>query len=288
RDNDCNGLVDDGENLCGQDMRCLCGTCSQACQASCPVEGKVCRGGYCVDPCRGMRCPAGRVCVEGTCTDPCAGVDCGDGLSCSMGKCIPADCYLPESSCPAGELCRDGECTGDPCAGVSCPQSQYCKGGRCIPLACGSCLADEICYQGSCLRSLCASMSCVGPGLVCMANMCVADPCEGVNCREGFACMGGQCVEDECLAIRCPEGSYCEGGICVVAPENRDGGSRDDEKVQPDGSDGAQDADGGSGADWHLPRSQQGCGCETASRSAASLLQWLLAGLVLLASRPRS
>ena len=61
-------------------------------------------------------------------------------------------------------------------------------------------------------------------GFSCVDGECVedvvVDPCEGVECEDGFSCVEGECVEDvvvdPCEGVECDEGSSCVWGECVV------------------------------------------------------------------------
>ena len=46
------------------------------------------------------------------------------------------------------------------------------------------------------------------------------DPCEGVECPEGFVCKDGKCIpiDDPCADVNCPEGFVCVNGECVPEP----------------------------------------------------------------------
>jgi hypothetical protein len=129
-DNDCNGVVDDGEALCEDDM--------------------VCEQGACVAACSPGGCPNGLTCgEEGKCVDQlCAAVTCDLGLTCSGGTCVDA---CNGVLCPTGEECQLGRCV-DPCAGVVCPENRVCDRGLCVShcecRGCGEgleCAADGRC-----------------------------------------------------------------------------------------------------------------------------------------------
>jgi hypothetical protein len=112
-DNDCNGIVDDGDNLCGVSQVCDRGVCVSVCAPEFPCldTTQVCTDrGTCVDSaCANVDCTAGERCQGGTCYQPCDGV-----------------------TCPHGQTCRVGRCV-DPCAGVTCGMLQVCVGGACVP-----------------------------------------------------------------------------------------------------------------------------------------------------------
>ena len=66
----------------------------------------------------------------------------------------------------------------------------------------------------------CEAVEC-DEGFSCVEGECVADvtdPCEGVECDEGFSCVEGECVEDApapCEGVECDEGLICVAGECV-------------------------------------------------------------------------
>lgn len=171
-DEDCNGLVDDGE-LCPTDEVCVRGKCVARCNTgefACPPDlvcgsdgfcidpacrdvtcepGLACRGGRCVGVCEGIVCPIGQVCQLDRCIDPCAGVTCPEKTFCSRGVCV-GDCVC--NGCPTGEECApDGRCALPGCAGVSCPAGQACRAGGCVPACEGAvCPGGAVCLEGVC------------------------------------------------------------------------------------------------------------------------------------------
>jgi hypothetical protein len=182
-DNDCDGMVDDSDDLCPLNQICDRGSCVDRCQGelgcltgrtcndrgacvetaclmvTCPT-GQRCSGGQCVGICDGFSCPNGRFCVGGRCVDPCAGVRCGEREVCqpdpargNLGRCVPSCQCTP---CGPGQTCQpDGFCVPDACVGVTCPTGTYCSEGRCRD-ACESgpdsrlCPSGEICQMGEC------------------------------------------------------------------------------------------------------------------------------------------
>ncbi|HYQ00489.1 MAG TPA: hypothetical protein VER96_17550 [Polyangiaceae bacterium] len=68
-DNDCNGLVDDGDGLCASGKVCFHGACVASCKTGefpCPTGNTCDDSGRCVDPsCAVLSCPSGSVCRAG-------------------------------------------------------------------------------------------------------------------------------------------------------------------------------------------------------------------------------
>ncbi|MFO0555049.1 MAG: DUF4114 domain-containing protein [Polyangiaceae bacterium] len=176
-DNDCNGLVDDGD-LCGADEVCSNGVCVARCGTGefvCPPS-LVCdtAKGVCVEPaCNGISCEEGTKCVGGTCVNPCNGVVCPTGQACVAGTCL------------------------DPCDIITCDDSQVCQGGACIDkCACAGCAAGSQCQPtGLCLFDACVGNTCP-PGTTCQSDGSCKDDCDGVVCPAGQICMTGECITD--------------------------------------------------------------------------------------------
>jgi hypothetical protein len=86
-DNDCNGQVDDGENLCDPGEVCFRGTCVPACNnTEFPCQGDlVCHDSLCISPaCLNVECDIGKVCRAGECVGACDGVVCPLGQICDL------------------------------------------------------------------------------------------------------------------------------------------------------------------------------------------------------------
>jgi MYXO-CTERM domain-containing protein len=182
-DDDCNGTVDEGENLCPTNYVCDRGSCVERCSGelgcvagrtcteagicventcmgvTCP-ENQRCVSGNCVGVCDGVTCPVGQVCRAGRCANPCEGVTCNPMEVCdrnpgpTAGLCVPGCQCTP---CPMGQSCQpDGYCVPDDCAGVTCPTGEYCRGGMCRD-ACETgpdtrlCPSGEVCTMGDCI-----------------------------------------------------------------------------------------------------------------------------------------
>ncbi len=89
-DDDCNGMVDDGDGLCPSPKVCDRGVCVDPCFEGGCSAGQTCSStGVCEDTaCAGMTCPAGQVCRGGSCVGACDGVMCPPPLSCREGRCV--------------------------------------------------------------------------------------------------------------------------------------------------------------------------------------------------------
>ena len=180
-DNDCNGVVDDGDGLCSQaNYVCSKGVCIPKCDDSefpCGPGLKCDTDGLCKDPrCAALDCPAGQVCQAGTCVGGCQGV-----------------------TCPLGQICQLGVCV-DPCAGVSCPGA-VCEKGACVSAcSCRACDTGQVCATGGSLN-----------------GHCVDTGCDTMTCPTGTVCSKGTC-EDACAKAVCPGGVACKDGMCDPAP----------------------------------------------------------------------
>jgi hypothetical protein len=200
RDDDCNGMVDDGCEA----RRCTAG-------ASCPV-GQDCIGGFC-GPCND---PALYACTA-------SGVACqyqenGDPQGATIhGKCqgYGNKCGTCEQACAAIETCGNGvddDCNGtidDGCAARKCASSKGCPAGHsCVAGYCNPCQQDPVngCTQSGAACTVTetdppATMpgKCEGHGNACGA--CVVD------CASQDTC--GNDVDDDCDGV-------IDGDDCVL------------------------------------------------------------------------
>jgi hypothetical protein len=278
RDDDCSGVVDDG-NLCGSLFTCTAGACVPA---DCSSESLACPAGFtCTTAAGGARtckpdtcspgCAAGELCISGSCVNPCAGVTCGKGAYCAGGLCVAGGCTL--TGCPAGSICSSGACVVDPCAGSSCPTGTFCRMGDCVRscsyVECApgqACSVDGFCEPG-------CSPAC-GSGQVCVGGSCQADAaCAGVVCGTGQVCNGGACLDEPCRNVSCPVGT-CVAGQCVGGVTIRS------LRTEPSSGGGWLQA-GGTG---EAPRSG---GCGSAGRGDLVALMGL-AGMILWRNRRRA
>jgi hypothetical protein len=190
-DDDCDGLIDQGEDIC-------------------PDE-RICDRGKCVPPCGSgeFRCLDTQVCSDlGACVDKdCVDVECPDGQVCTGGECIDG---CEGVTCPYAEVCRLGRCV-DPCDNIVCDEGYSCERGVCLDCDCGGCSSGETCHENLCIADACAVVVC-GPGTHCDAGDCL-DDCEGVVCPGGAACVDGDCESPDGSG---EGGSATSGGGIVV------------------------------------------------------------------------
>jgi hypothetical protein len=264
-DNDCNGLVDDGDKLCLPAEVCYRGRCIAACgrgEFICP-SGLLCEkegpsAGYCVEPqCVGKICGAEQVCRMGNCVGACDGVTCPEGQQCVFGECFDA---CKNVSCPEGFACTKGVCV------ASC---------KCMPCASGQSCGDN----GLCLDSRCTGVTC-SANQICKAGTCV-DPCAGVTCPGG-----GRCVVNAGVAGCTPGGTGGAGG----GPLDGGGGvilTGVGGSAATGGAGGETGGTGGTGADAPDRRqaAAEGCGCRIGAIEGRRTASAIFAGLVLAALR---
>ncbi len=247
-DNDCNGLVDDGD-ICPAGEVCDNGNCVPECGGEFPCPpGQECDDakGLCVDPdCVGKTCMEGTTCIKGICQDPCSGVVCPQAQACIAGNCI------------------------DPCGAITCDDNQVCVAGACIDKCqCAGCPAQNQCQpSGICIHDACVNVTCPA-GQYCVADGTCADACEGVVCPAGQICAEGQCADDPN-----PTGSGGTGGGSGVGGEFSVGGGGSGTGGGSGGGTGAMGGggSGGSGGSGGGSGSSGGCGCRTAGDEGSGL-----------------
>jgi len=246
-DNDCDALVDEGNDICPPGQACRDCECVIPCgpdqEFPCP-PGRQCvhdepgDQGWCIgDLCSGVSCDAGERCDHGECVSICQGVVCDPGTRCDdRGRCLVDDCFNFPDDCDETEACIEGECIGHPCRDVSCLASQFCRDGECIDTCIDvSCSDGQRCVEGDCVEDLCAAIECSQRAFCDPATgLCEEDRCEteDVTCAAGHVCdpATGDCIEDPCLVTECPAEQVCREGICVRSGGG-DGDADDDDDV---------------------------------------------------------
>ena len=237
-DDDCNGQVDDGADLCGAGQVCDRGRCVPKCgtgEFRCASDLVCTSRGVCVEPaCATKDCPVGQVCHDGACVDGCMGV-----------------------VCPHSQVCRNGACV-DPCQNILCDDGFTCVEGVCQSCECSGCAAGKVCGGAKvCVDAGCESQTCA-PGSHCSLGVCV-DACVDAACPRGQLCQAGECVSDPHLGAGGGggiSGADSFGGNITIKPNpnpsptaGKSAGS-DDQGMQADRAAGAQ----------------SGCGCKTVGR----------------------
>jgi Putative metal-binding motif len=244
-DNDCDGIVDDG-NFPQTGQACLCPGLTQAevgvgiCQAGhlqcmgalgfvcvgcvLPSAGEICNGKD--NNCDGKadttgNCPNGYGCKDGACTLQCSNSEfpCPLGYKCANNYCIPQRCA--NVTCPSGQQCQEstGACVDD-CAGVACTGAATCIGGRCVDCNDLGCPTGQLCVGGSCQANKCLGVTC-GATQYCQSDSqsasCV-DLCEPSKCATGQRCVAGTCRPDPCGGMYCPNDQFCDPATVTCQP----------------------------------------------------------------------
>ena len=243
-DNDCNGMVDDGDGLCAAGQVCDKGTCVGACgtgEFRCEI-GFTCKAGHCIeDACADKVCEAGQACRGGMCQNACDGVVCPQGQECQLGRCVDP---CKAVTCSAGKVCERGLCVSD----CSC---RGCKDG----LVCG---ADGRCVDPKCTNVMCPT------GQKCSAGACV-DPCAGVMCPNAGLCVNGDCQP----GTGNTGGSSSSGGTDTIDPN--------DGIIITAGTAAGGSANNGQVIGRKLK--DPGCACDVVGRSNAGSAAILLLGI---------
>ncbi|MCX7943925.1 MAG: MopE-related protein [Deltaproteobacteria bacterium] len=192
KDNDCNGLIDDG-NICSTYEVCVNGKCvEKSCSKNeeCPA-GKVCKNSKCVscqDTVDDSLCGSGKICVNGACIEG----NCHKNSDCSIGICISnkccQDCCVDKKDCPKELVCKQQRCTQ--CIEIlddwRCGSGYICENSVCVE---GECHPGgwSIC---SATGKLCVNYHCCEPGPTC----CI----ENKHCKENMRCTPNsncECIE---------------------------------------------------------------------------------------------
>jgi hypothetical protein len=253
RDDDCNGLVNDGCTCStGQSRPCYAGPAGTAGVGTCRAGAQTCTSGT-WSACTGQVLPAAEDCRTAadedcdTLTPPCPECTPPAQRSCYPGD--PADLTRPNAQCEAGtqtcavdrwdeclgfttpspiEKCDavDNDCDGQTDEGAICPTHLVCLAGVCVPDACGVEIPPPEGYacnpagdaDGTLVLGACgADLDGCAAGEVCQYGQCVP-PCAPDQCAAGSACGGGACIAGGCYATGCPAGQLCRGGVCLADP----------------------------------------------------------------------
>ena len=219
-DNNCNGEVDEGKDICGGDAVCYRGQCVVACvNNECPTGRRCNKEGWCLkdDRCFDVVCEEGKICQNGDCIDPCASTVCPEGWICKNGACLDGTCYVMK--CDQDKVCKDAQCIDDPCKDKSCQSDEFCRDGDCVKSCYGvKCEEGKKCVDGSCVEDKCYNIKC-DAYKVCKDGECVDDKCWEVMCAWGRICKDGNCVDDPCFRIKCPDPAVCYDGQCIDEKE---------------------------------------------------------------------
>jgi len=246
-DNDCDGAIDDSNDLCPTNRVCDRGQCVDRCQPELGcLTGRTCSDrGTCVETsCLNMTCPVSQRCSDGRCVGLCDGVNCPWAQSCRAGRCV------------------------NPCAGIVCDGADVCDSDPSSPTV-GQCIGGCQCHP-------------CGPGHTCQPDgYCTEDACTGVTCPTGRHCERGMCV-DSCATgpdtILCPAGETCRLGECVGGAAARpDAGAN----AATDGgrADAGTRADGSGTGGFSYRPADRGCTCRAGVTDADP--RWSLGALAL-------
>ena len=174
-DNDCDGMIDQGNPCPGANQICDRGVCIQKCNDTefpCALRvASATRATAKIPAASARTCAAEQICVAGECRGGCDG-----------------------AVCPGSQICRLGRCV-DPCAGVTCPGGRL-RGRRLCPQVQLSGLRRR---QGLCGRRPLRGHRVRQDGLQPQGlreGRCASDPCYGATrCPAGQMCTDGNCVD---------------------------------------------------------------------------------------------
>ncbi|MGZ6095759.1 MAG: MopE-related protein, partial [Polyangiales bacterium] len=249
RDNDCNGIIDDGFDKDGDGYS----TCGAAGSIDCnddPARGgkdihpgvpELCNGYD--DNCNGLTdeapndCRADQECwtAMGKCTvkDDCRIHGCTKGgCNPSTGQCTDPDCRISKSCMPS-EICdsKSGICVHVTDVGEACDAQSQCKtGSSCIDL---SVIGVSARNPSICTKACCESAGCP-EGMVCRAGTSGASVCvkasdvtvsigtsaPNTKCSNGDECRSGTC-DSNCIDGCCGSITCGSGGTCSFKSDNK-------------------------------------------------------------------
>lgn len=220
KDDDCNGLIDDGV-FPGVGDSCLCPGLTQAQVDSgglCRAGKKVCKGVLGV-VCDGCVLPRPEICNGKD--DDCDGVGdntamCPTGFGCMEGSCGML-CRGGEFTCPPGYDCVADYCVPNRCKNVQCPADKHCDTatGNCVDMCFNvTCQLGQTCMGGACLDCSNSPLLACAAGQTCVGKKCVEDRCYNVKCGDSEYCSNGSCVRLACSPA-CGTAEKCVAGKCV-------------------------------------------------------------------------
>jgi hypothetical protein len=248
KDDNCNGLIDEGFNLAGDPLNC--GACGRVCGA-----GQYCALGHCTLLVPASSCtPVAESCnySDDNCnmvidegynllTDNLncglCGHACGSGQYCNNGHCA---LLVPMSVCtPVAESCNgiDDNCNGvidegynlltdnlncGTC-GFACGSGQTCISGKCtLTGGGGGCTAPLALCGGVCVNTQADNLNCGGCGITCgSGKTCSSGSCITTSCTAPLSLCGSACVNlltdaSNCglCGNTCFSGQTCSSGSC--------------------------------------------------------------------------
>jgi hypothetical protein len=233
KDNNCNGQVDEGVNLCDDGNVCTVDSCGGA--SGCSHEWIP----GCV-PCEtAADCDDGNACNGVETCDPATGCHAGTPLSCDDGNaCNGVETRDPATGCHAGTplFCDDGNaCNGvetcDPKTGchpgtpLSCDDGNACNGVE-------TCDPPTGCHAGT-------PLTC-GHGNTCTVETGCAPCATATECDDGDACTTDLCDSSVCgsfVVTGCKHCTtdVCSGGVCQAHPIDGCGVERCNDGIDNDG-----------------------------------------------------